>query len=350
MNYGKRLLFLPLLISSFVICIFAYSFISAHAQESTYDVTVSPVFFDLSANPGGSVNERVRIRNNTNSPIAVSVEVNKLTGDETGALTITEEDDSNTLDWFSFEETTYTLTPLEWTNIPFTITVPEDAAYGYYYTINFQEAGVEETGTTGATITGAAAVPVLLNVRKDDAIIEGNLTNFTTDSGFYEYLPTRFTTTFENTGNVHVRPKGNIFIKNWLGNQVAQLEVNEGNGAVLPNTKRDYESSWADSFVVRVPKVEDGEPVIDENGNPETELKFSFEKILDIRIGKYTAETVIVVSTSERDIPYTAQTSFFVFPWKIAIGVVLFIVFAGIGLFSTFKKFFRKIFGIFKKK
>jgi hypothetical protein len=357
MNHGKRLLLLPTILASFVIslfaiCLFAYLVIpKVLAQEENYDVTVSPVFFDLSANPGASVSENVRVRNNTNSPISISVEVNKLTGDETGALTITEEnDDASSLDWFSFEQEEYTLSPLEWTNIPFTITVPETAAYGYYYTINFSQAGVEETGETGATITGAAAVPVLLNVESDNAIVEGNITNFTTTSGFYEYLPVTFTTTFENTGNVHVRPRGNIFIKDWLGREVAQLEVNEGNGAVLPNTKRDYESVWDDSFVVRVPKIEDGQVVMDENGNPRTELKFQFDKILDLRIGRYTAEEVLVISTSERDISYTAQTSFFVFPWKIVLGVVIFIVFAGIGLFSTFKKFFKKIFGIFRKK
>ena len=85
MRYGKKLLFLPLLITAlFATALFAKNTL---AQESNYDVTVSPVFFDLTANPGTTVSDRIRVRNNTNSPIPVRVEVKRLTGDENGELT-----------------------------------------------------------------------------------------------------------------------------------------------------------------------------------------------------------------------------------------------------------------------
>jgi hypothetical protein len=317
MKYGKKLLFLPVLTIS--ICLFAYLLISqAKAQEGNYDVTVTPVFFDLSVNPGGSIDERVRIKNNTNSPISVSVEVNKLTGDETGELTITENDDTDTLDWFSFEETTYDLPPLEWTNIPFTITVPEDAAYGYYFTINFKQAGVEETGETGATITGAAAVPVLLNVRKDGAIAEARLVDFSAENYINEYLPVEFNVKIENTGNVHIRPQGNIFISGNGQDNISTIDVNEGNGAIIPNTTRSFISYWTNGFIVRETTTVDGEEV--------TKIKINWNQLTDFRFGKYTANLMMVYDNGERDMPIEESIAFWVIPYKVIIGGIILII------------------------
>ena len=292
---------------------------NVNAQEGNYDVTVSPVFFDLSTNPGGDVSDKVRIRNNTNSPISVSVEVNKLTGDETGALTITEtNDDASSLDWFSFEETSYTLPPLEWTDVPFTITVPETAAYGYYYTINFSQAGVDETETTGATITGAAAVPVLLNVRSDGAVAEANLVNFSVGNYINEYLPVNFNVELENTGNVHIRPKGNIFISGNGQDNISSIEVNPGNGAIIPDTTRTFEPLWANGFIVRETTTVDGEQV--------TKLKINWNQLTDFRFGKYTANLIMVYDNGERDVPIEGSVAFWVIPWKVIVGGIIFIV------------------------
>lgn len=317
MKYGKKLLFLPFLTIS--ICLFAYLLITqANAQEGNYDVTVSPVFFDLSVNPGGSLNEKVRIKNNTNSPISVSVEVNKLTGDETGELTITEEDDTNSLDWFSFEETKYKLPPLEWTTIPFTITVPDTAAYGYYYTINFKQTGVEETGETGATLTGVAAVPVLLNVRKDGAVAEARLVDFSAGSYVNEYLPVEFTVKIENTGNVHIRPRGNIFISGNGQENINSIDVNDGSGAIIPNTSRSFISFWTNGFIVREITTVDGEEV--------SKLKINWNQLTDFRFGKYTANLIMVYDNGERDVPIESSIAFWVIPYKVIIGAVILII------------------------
>ena len=55
-----------------------------------YDVTVSPVFFDLSANPGQTITEKIRIRNNTTAPLPLKVSIKRLAGDEVGDLTLNE--------------------------------------------------------------------------------------------------------------------------------------------------------------------------------------------------------------------------------------------------------------------
>jgi hypothetical protein len=134
---------------------------------------------------------------------------------------------------------------------------------------------------------------------------------------------------------------------------VAALTVNDAQGAILPGLKKTFESSWDDGFITVEPKTLNGEPVLDKNGKAETELKIRWDKLPSLRIGRYTASELLVVSTANRDIPFTVETSFFVFPWKVVIGAILFIIFAAVGFYSTIRNVLKKttnILGLGKKK
>ena len=318
---------LLIILFAFCILLFASGF-SANAQTpSNYDVTVSPVFFDLSANPGDTISNRVRLRNNTNSPLPIRIEVKKLTGDVNGDLTLKTDNSDNSLSWIKFSKESVVAAPLEWTNVPFTITIPKEAAYGYYYAITFAQNNNSPLAKTGTAITGAVAVPILLNVKKEGAKFEGKFIDFKVDQGWYEYPPVKILATFENTGNVHIRPHGNIFIKDSFGRQVAVLNLNSTQGAILPDTRKTFENIWDDSFITVEPKMQAGQVILDKNGKPKTELKIRWDKILDLRIGRYTATALVVISTDNKDIPFQSEVSFFVFPWKIVGGIIIFILF-----------------------
>jgi hypothetical protein len=180
-------------------------------------------------------------------------------------------------------------------------------------------------------------------VNKAGTVTKGAIKSLTLDSNFYEYPPIKFLTNFENTGNVHIRPTGSIFINDWLGRQVAILNVNEGQGTILPGAARQFTSTWDDSFITVEPKMEGGQPKVDKNGKAETSLKFNFTKILDLRIGRYTATELLVVSTPTKDVSYQVETSFFIFPWKVVLAALIFVVFAGLGFYSTVKNFVKRV-------
>jgi hypothetical protein len=343
--YGKRKLLLLTLLLGLVS--FGFLLTKSFAQTQGYDVTISPVFFDLSGNPGDKLTQKIKIRNNTTSPIPIKLSVNKLSGDLNGNLTLSKDKNDYTLSWIKFENETVVLKPLEWTEIPFTIEVPKDAAYGYYWTIALTQDNTSPLAKTGVSLTGAAAVPVLLDVKKPGAKMQGKVVKFIADSSYYEYPPVKLSLTFENTGNVHVRPHGNVFIKDIFGRQVGLLELNVGQGTVLPNSIRTFDAVWDDGFITREVKTVGGQPKLDRNGKPETQLKIKWEKVLDLRIGSYTATGIIVISTATRDIPFEVQTSFFVFPWKVVIIAILFIIFAGIGFYSSLRNFIKRILSIF---
>lgn len=334
MRYGKKLLFLPLILFISLVVIFSSRTL---AQESNYDVTVSPVFFDLTTNPGGTVSDRIRVRNNTSSPIPVKVEVKRLTGDENGELTFNEDNSDNSLDWINFQDTTVTLAPLEFTNIPFTIEVPEDAAYGYYYAINLTQA---ESGTdsTGAAISGAAAIPVLLNVRKDGAKAELKLNEFEVESFINDTLPVNFNVKLENTGNVHVRPRGNIFISGMGKDNITSIDINPNGAAIIPNTVRTFPASWTAGFLVKEQVIEDGQPKIDSDGRPVMKLKINWNKVTEMRLGKYTANLIVVYDDGTRDVPIESSKSFWVIPWKALIVAIIAVVILVLGVRFIFRR------------
>ena len=311
-----------------------------------YDVTVSPIYFDLSANPGDTLTTKIRLRNNTTSPIPIKLGVERLSGDLNGNVTLKQDANDETLSWIKFDSDSVVIKPLEWTDIPLTIAIPQSAAYGYYWTITLAQDKNSPLAKNGVNLTGAAGVPVLLNVKKPGAVTSGKLVSFTSDAGFYEYPPVKFSTKFENTGNVHIQPHGNIFIKDWLGNDLATLSVNETQGNILPSSARIFEASWDDGFITIEPKTINGQPAFDKNGKQETTLKINWGKLLDLRFGRYTATELLVVSGASKDITYQAQVSFWIFPWKFIGVVILVIVFAAVGFYSTLKNLAKKVFAL----
>lgn len=324
---------------SIIIGLFVYSFIGlfllqAHAQQSAgLNLTTFPSSFDIVVKPGDTSNQKFRIRNNNDTPLILTLSVKKLIPDLSGGINLVDfakNDDEG--QWISFQTATITAQPKEWTDIPFSIHPSKDAAYGYYYAL-FLAPQEEKQDITKpqAKVNGSLAIPILLTVLKNGATTNGNLVSFTTSQNFFEFLPVSFLTTFHNSGTVHTKPRGNIFIKDFSGKTIDTLPINEGLGSVLPNASRRFETVWNNSFITY-----------------DTKLNFHFDKVLSLRIGKYSAVALVVVSGETKDTSYTATTTFWVFPWKIILGIVLIVLLAGVGLFGIAKSFFTTLAKIFK--
>lgn len=294
----------------------------AFAQTTSLDVTVSPTSFDLTAKPGDTITNKFRVHNNTPASLQLTVEVTKLGPNKAGELVIqdaTPEDQY--ISWLKVDKS-ITALPNEWTTVPFSITIPQDAAFGYYYTISIKK----DAGTSGgnaASVTGAAAIPVLLNVKKDGAVFKAQVTDFRANSFVNEYLPVTFTTTVENQGNIHIRPHGNIFIRSFGQKDLDILDVNQGMGAILPQAKRSYVASWDSGFLVRKPVLKDnGDPEVDSKGNPISKLTINWNKLTDFRFGRYTATLILVYDNGVRDETLQASTNFWVIPYT-ALAVII---------------------------
>ena len=80
------------------------------------------------------------------------------------------------------------------------------------------------------------------------------------------------------------------------------------------------------------------------------QLKFHFDKLLDLRFGRYSAQAIMVISGPEKDIPVEATTSFFVFPWKLALIALVVILFTLLGIIITGRTIFKGLSSVVGKK
>ncbi len=318
---------------------------------SAFNYQVRPTVFDFTTSPGSTLNEEVKLFNNSTSSNILKIQIKRIDpNDTTGNIHLSNfppGDDS--AHWLKFNSYQVVTPPQQWTTVPFQITIPKDAAYGYYWAIVFstEPPGLHQTG---ASLVGSVAVPILLVAQKGGVNYTASFTRFDTDQGFYEYPPVTFRMDFKNEGNVHLRPIGNIFIKDWQGKSVATLNINPSGGATLPGGTRTYTVDWDDSFITYETKMQNGQPVYNSSGIIEKTPVIHFNKLLDMRIGQYTATAILVVQTDQRDVPYQLTTTFFIFPWKIIAGVVIIALLILLGLTFSIRSLILSVRRIFAKK
>ncbi len=299
---------------------------SAHAQEGSLRLVTSPLPISLAAEPGTTVSTQLKVKNAGSADETLKIDIMKFNAyEDSGKPALMELEPTDTLDdWVSFSEQTFTIAPEEWKTVTATFALPPEASFGYYYAFVFTRADTErELKPQETAMVGGTATLVLLEAKVPDAKREVTVAEFSTDRRIYEFLPATFTIALKNTGNVHVAPRGNIFLSQWDGKEVALLEVNEGKGNILPSSTRIFEADWKDGFPVYQEVIENGAVVLDETGQATLDLVWDWQEASKLRFGKYTAKLLLVYDDGERDVPIEGVVTFWVMPWRVVALILL---------------------------
>ncbi len=300
------------------------------------NLMTSPLPLNIVAKPGQSVTADIRVKNNGTRPENLKVELLKFgASGETGTPQLKErEPNDDYFDWVSFSERNFTAEPNVWKTIKMTVKPPKSAAFGYYMAVVFSRSDPDKPTGGASGVEGGVASLVLLNVDVPGAKRESNVVQFTASQKVYEFLPADFKVKVRNSGNIHVSPVGNIFIKRGDA-QVAALEFNGQRGNILPGTNRVFENTWDQGF----PRFETSG-----TGDKATRsLKWNFSDLQNLRFGKYTATLVAVYDDGQRDVPIEAVVSFWVIPWRILGGVLLVLLLIGLGVWALLRSIWRNI-------
>jgi hypothetical protein len=314
--------------------------------EAGLRLVTSPLPISLVTEPGTPISTDLKVKNGGTGEERLQVTLMKFKAYEASGKPqlLEREAGDDFLDWVHFSESTFTLAPNEWKTITATFNVPETASFGYYYAFVFSRSGegtmLKERETA---IVGGTAVLVLLEARVPNALRQVEVAEFSLDKKFYEFLPATFSVVLKNSGNVHVAPRGNIFIDQGTTHDVAILEINHEKGSLLPQSNRAFETTWEDGFPLYVDKIEDGKTVRDEDGNIVKTLKWDWNNASKLRFGKYTAKMLLIYDDGQRDIPIEGEVSFWVVPWRIILGMLALALFAFLGVRSTLQNIWRKI-------
>ena len=279
-------------------------------------VTFTHPVIELQARPGERVVKTVKIFNETDSPILLyAVRLNfKAQGTEgqAGFEEVVEGD--GVVDLASWIENSVpnglALKPQERKEVDIIINVPQFADPGGHYAAFLwtPEPPKQEEGST-VQLSYRTGHLILLTVA-GEVKEEANLDTFRIKENrkLFNHLPVDFETLLNNTGNVHVKPVGQIEIKNLIGRTEDMVTINDKGGNVLPKSARLYKASW-----MKAEKQYEGTGIwadlIREKEN--------------FALGRYVAKMTLMYGVNNQKAIHS-QVVFWVFPWRV-MTVVTFI-------------------------
>ena len=283
--------------ATFVVAVaFMAPAVSKAQTQTPRTIAVIPPSFELFANPGESISDKLRVRNDAtvDTKYSVLVEDFKAVGEE-GQVDLVGDDQSNNTysaaKWVVPSPNSFTLKPGAEIEVPFTINVPKDAEPGgHYCSILIKIGGEGALEGSGAQVASRVGSLILLRVSgnvKEDAAVE----SFKSDKTYYQGSPVNFELRVKDNGNNHIRPKGTLVITNLFGQKITELPLNGLN--VLPGAIRKMDTRWEFSAALA---------------------------------NRFTA--TLVATYGQQNKPLSASTSFTIFPKYLAIicGAVLLVI------------------------
>lgn len=283
------------------------------ADAASTNISISPLTFDLSANPGDTITNEILIRNSGSSPVVIAPEAEDFVAEgEEGQISLTESKSTYSLaSWIQLDSSQFTLNGGQQQRVKFVIRVPYNAEPGGHYASVFGHLSPTlSNATSGSGVGQKIGALVLLNVG-GSAKQEAKITQFSTTKPSYESGPIDFDLRVQNSGSVHVKPMGVIAVTDMFGKKVASITVDQKN--ILPGATRHLTAKWT---------------------NPPA-------------FGKFTATVLTLYGTDNKQI--TAVTSFWIVPWKtialwagVALVVIIFLYAVRRRLKNAFKALLDK--------
>lgn len=291
------------------------------AQE--VGIKISPVRVEELVEPGQVLQREIKVTNTSDIPktlFAYLKDFRADENDESGSPRLIKpgtETGNFVASWIEITDQGMDFKPGEEKVVSFVIRVPDNVGPGGYYggvffgseapkiDINSPEKGA------GMSIAQQAGSLVLLQV-KGEVDERADVREFNTNKDFYGTpFDVEFLIRIQNSGNIHVKPVGEIRIENMLGKEVEIVSVNSGGGNVLPNSKRKFTEHWKGDF----------------------------------GFGKYTAKMGLSYGTSASNGGQGKQSiyiekDFWIIPWKI-VGPVLISLAFTLLIFFFIIKFYK---------
>lgn len=286
---------LPAIVISFTLAIIAQTVL---AQESpARSIVISPPTIEHKLNPGERSEGILKVTNNGNTDLTFSANIHDfIVEDKNGTPTILTDDTLSEkysgASWIAVTPNTFTVPAQTTKEINYFLQVPADAAPGGRYAAAIYEPidliQVEGTGAGVNTQLGSLFYITVAGPVTESA----QVINFQAPS-FSEYPPVAITTEIKNNSDIHVKPSGNIIIRNMFGQEIARQDFTGGN--IFPEASLIYTNQFF------------------------TDSNF--------KIGRYTAELSAIYG-QDNNLPLTASISFIIFPWKVALAAALVVAIA----------------------
>jgi ABC-type multidrug transport system fused ATPase/permease subunit len=200
-----------------------------------------------------------------------------------------------------------TLPPKGNGSVSITINVPKNAAPGgRYAAVLFQPSGSLTLGNpvSGQETPVAIRLASLIYIRVAGPITEKAVVTKFAGPRFLEYGPAEILTDIQNLGDYHIAPVGSISMTDMFGTVVSKASLDTKN--IFPGTSRSYSTRLG-------------------------------EKLM---IGKFTV--ALAATYGDKANPLSASLTMWIFPWKVALAILLAFVIMFLLIMFGYKRFVKK--------
>lgn len=251
-NKLKKISFIIISIIGLLAGLFGYAIGKAGAFEKLA-LTITPPLFQMAIGPGEVWRSSLKVVNTNPYDLTVYAStMNFEAGGEEGQgrfVPILESGANNysLAKWIEITPDPIFIPQGKSIDIPFTVKIPQDAEAGGHYAAILVGTRPQNENLNGANVLVSSQVSSLFLARVNgDVREEGYIKEFRVERTFYEKPDIDFILRFANTGNVHLKPQGEITVFNMWGREMGKISINEKSdfGNVLPRSVRKFVFNW----------------------------------------------------------------------------------------------------------
>lgn len=264
----------------------------AVAQNTVRGLEVTPFLMELDVAKGGTLKSQIDLINRSSEPLIITAAPRDFLPGEDGQPEFVPDTELNDRtfslsSWITLDtDSRFTINPGQLITVPFTVNPPTDAEQGTHYgAMLFSYAAQSSVGSVSEV---QQSIGTILLVYYGQTKENGEVDLRADRNLVLSVDKVEFDNRFNNIGNVHVKPKGEVVVKNMFGQIVSTPPINRDAANVLPRTDRTFRSTWYPS-------------------------SFSF--------GRYTAESVITYGRSRLEA--RDKVVVWVLPWYLDLAVII---------------------------
>jgi hypothetical protein len=242
----------------FLLVLFCLGPSTTFAEESGLTLTITPPLFQINLQPGEHWASGIEVVNG--NPYDLTVYAQPVLFESSGESGRPRFKDPPTIDgtnaapdqttlagWITVPTGPLVIKREQTITIPIAITVPIDAAPGGHYAAILIGNRAPQGSREESALSVTSSIASLIMLRVAGTVIEqGRIRDFATEHAVYQTPQAQLSLRFENQGNVHLQPKGNITIYNMFGKKRGVIPINQGGdyGNVMPGSIRKFTYSW----------------------------------------------------------------------------------------------------------
>lgn len=287
--------------------------------QSSLSIGVSPSSKILKAQPGETYSDEIVFWNLSEDTDTYKIYVRgfrQIENQPGTAIILTDEEESEALysasKWITIDKESLELVPNKNTKLKYTVNVPLDVTNGEYTAQIFliSESDAKIPGTAAFTNL-AAGMPILIQIG-DEFVENAELLRFTAEKKTYEKVNVQFLTQIKNIGDTHITPAGEIVIENIFKQEVARIPFNRNRQSLLRDNLGNYVDNWSQSGYLSPSKV--------------------------LAIGPMKAKLLVTYRSVQPGFATLfAESTFWIIPWKLLLGILL-VLLTGIIILISKKK------------